>query len=148
MAEDLANAIVDAAEKMHKKTNISNAVETLALFPYIKITPLYECIQKIYRRNNDNRAYELCSIQTWYEFDETGACKDMFEAVSNILSIKNFEYNRRNRSVYEIEEDEELNNECIGLVFENMQIKKNETKEYVQKKVVALFRSKQDELER
>ena len=143
MAEELANAIVDAAKKMHKKENISTVIETLALYPDIKFVPLYECSQKCYSRNNERGAFELRSFKTYYEFDQTESFEDVFKAMRKILNVGR--YKRRWEPTYKIEEDDELKNKLIGFVFENMQIE-DDTKVHIHKKIVALFRSKQDRI--
>ena len=133
MAEDLAKAIVVAAEKIESKETISKGVTALAL-KQVSTVPLYEFTQKMYRRNNENDSFELCGFKSWYNFGVYQKIyHDVFTAV-NDLKYKSF---------YDPNNDEVLDNAFLGrVVEEEFSIDENNYKHHVIKKIFALYQRK------
>ena len=137
MAEDLANAIISAAEKMDSKQDISKAVACLA--SRSEIIPLYEHYEVKYERNDESEDFEFCSRKSWFTFGSEEKHKDVFAAVAAI--------NRRHINVNGYHsmkpiDDKDLNDTFIGQVVEES-IERNELlKRHAEKKIVALFQRK------
>lgn len=150
MAEDLANAIVIASEKMQAKENIfkgiSHLAETLETSRDCRVSeivPLYEHVEKIECRDKASKSFERCSLKTWYTFGSEVDQKysSVFVATSSILSEIHMS---NNYYTYYQCHDKFLEQVFIGRLvqldqFEN---ESNNRKHYREKRIAALFRRK------
>ena len=155
MAEDLATAIVIASEKMQPEQALSRGILAMSNLietcrdedreMRLQIVPLYEHIQKLECRSDENESFEVIQLKTWYTFGDTLDKKysSLFMALSSILahqSIYQFSYHQ----------DKDVEKVFVGQLVEKSQMEKDKEskvrRHYCEKKIVALFKRRMPRL--